>query len=76
VRGTDPEQNAGAVARKLAARRGFGGGHRMLAAAQIPLLPEERDDPERRRRLVERLIQRFLRATGAPNGNGQRLCSE
>jgi nanoRNase/pAp phosphatase (c-di-AMP/oligoRNAs hydrolase) len=76
VRSTDPEHNAGAVARKLAARRGFGGGHRMLAAAQIPLLPEEIADPARLRRFVERLIQRFLRATGAANSTGQHLCVE
>ena len=75
LRSVERELNAGLVARKLAGRRGFGGGHHMLAAVQIPLLPEEVADPHRVSRLVSRLSKRFLRLTGQGDEPGRPLCS-
>ena len=74
LRSVDRELNAGLVARKLAGRRGFGGGHHMLAAAQIPLQPEEIADPQRVSRLVSRLSRRFLLLTGQGDEPGRPLC--
>jgi nanoRNase/pAp phosphatase (c-di-AMP/oligoRNAs hydrolase) len=75
LRATERELDAGLVARKLAGRRGFGGGHHMLAAVQIPLRIEEQEDPKLQRRLARRLVRRFLRITGAPSDNGEPLCN-
>jgi len=75
LRSTERELNAGHVARRLAGRRGFGGGHHMLAAIQIPLRPEEASDPQRLARLVGRLTRRLLRLTGADGEPGQPLCA-
>ena len=44
-------------------RRGFGGGHQSLAAAQIPL-PANATGERAIRRTVNGLIKRFLKATG------------
>ena len=76
LRSTDREHNAGAVARKLAGTRGFGGGHHMLAAIQIPLTPEEIAEPVRLNRLVARLTRHFVRATGPPSNGGLPLCGD
>jgi len=73
LRTSDREPAAGAVARQLAGRRGFGGGHQALAAAQIPLKPSELSDPGLRR-LRTRLVRRFLRVTGPPDPPGEPLC--
>jgi nanoRNase/pAp phosphatase (c-di-AMP/oligoRNAs hydrolase) len=44
LRTTDRTRHAGRIARNLAGRRGFGGGHQALAAAQIPLSePNDKD---------------------------------
>ncbi len=64
LRATERELNAGQVAKRLAGRRGFGGGHHTLAAAQIPLAPEVAADDRQLDRHAGRLIARFLRATG------------
>ncbi len=74
LRTSDREPAAGAVARRLAGRRGFGGGHQALAAAQIPLRPTELE-PSQRRRLVRRLTRRFLLATGAAEQPPAPLCT-
>ncbi len=73
LRTLDRERHAGTVARRLAGRRGFGGGHQALAAAQIPLQPNELGAKERRR-FTRRLIKRFLSATGAADEPGLPLC--
>lgn len=62
LRTIDRERHAGKIARNLAGRVGFGGGHQTLAAAQIPL--PNGGDPQRTARLVAALARRFLRATG------------
>ncbi len=66
LRTSDREGSAGRVARQLAGSRGHGGGHQALAAAQIPLQPAEQTE-EGRRKLIDRLTRRFLRATGSEN---------
>jgi nanoRNase/pAp phosphatase (c-di-AMP/oligoRNAs hydrolase) len=73
LRTVDRERNAGAVARRLAGRRGFGGGHQTLAAAQIPLQPKELVQ-KGLRRFTGHLIKRFLAATGPADEPGQPLC--
>lgn len=73
LRTTDRERNAGHIARNLGGRRGFGGGHQALAAAQIPLAPDQQD-PRQVRRVVRTLIKRFLRATGSSRDPGRPLC--
>jgi len=75
LRTSDREGNAGRVAHRMAGRRGFGGGHQALAGLQLPLQPQERD-PERVQQLTNRLVQRFLRATGGPSGNPEPLCTD
>ena len=73
LRTTDRTRNAGHVARNLGGRRGFGGGHQALAAAQIPLPPGNNGDRQIRK-LVRDLTQRFLKATGNPKERGKPLC--
>lgn len=73
LRGNDRERHAGHIARNLGGRRGFGGGHQALAAAQIPLTPEQLQ-PGQVRRVVRAVIKRFLRATGSPRDPGRPLC--
>jgi nanoRNase/pAp phosphatase (c-di-AMP/oligoRNAs hydrolase) len=74
LRTTERDQHAGRIARNLAGKRGFGGGHQALAAAQIPL--DGPNDGERQiRKTVRGLTKRFLRATGNPNEPGKKLCS-
>lgn len=72
LRTTDTERKAGTIARNLAGRKGFGGGHQTLAAAQIPL-PESALEPMGLRSFVDRLRRRFLRATGTSGGEGEAL---
>jgi len=69
------ELHAGAVARRLAGRRGHGGGHQALAAAQIPLRNGEREGSPALGRLLETLVTRFLRATGNGTAPAEPLCS-
>lgn len=73
LRTTDREHHAGKIARNLAGRRGFGGGHQSLAAAQIPLA--NGGGPGRAERMVRGLVHRFLRATGGA-APGEPLCAE
>jgi len=73
LRTGDSELNAGHVARRLAGRHGYGGGHHTLAAVQIPLPPEESDGAALERRIA-RTIARFLRATGSWREEGEPLC--
>jgi nanoRNase/pAp phosphatase (c-di-AMP/oligoRNAs hydrolase) len=73
LRTTDRDRHAGRIARNLAGRKGFGGGHQALAAAQIPLSAS--DDGDRQiRKMVGDLTKRFLRATGNRKEPGKRLC--
>jgi len=70
LRTSDGSADAGKVARRIAGRKGSGGGHNMLAAARIPLNKETRKE----RTELERLsIKRFLQATGAASANPTRL---
>lgn len=72
LRTIDRERHAGHVARNLGGRRGFGGGHQALAAAQIPL--SSRTNGERHTRtLVRGIVKRFLKATGNPDEAGEPL---
>jgi nanoRNase/pAp phosphatase (c-di-AMP/oligoRNAs hydrolase) len=73
LRSTARDPHAGKIARNLAGRRGHGGGHQTLAAAQIPLPPNVADERQRER-LVKALIGRFLRATGGVTSEVQPLC--
>jgi nanoRNase/pAp phosphatase (c-di-AMP/oligoRNAs hydrolase) len=67
------EGHAGHVARNLGGRRGFGGGHQALAAAQIPLAGANNRQAQTRA-LVRSLTRRFLKATGIPGEPGEPLC--
>jgi len=73
IRSNDRQKNAGTVARNLGGRRGFGGGHQTLAAAQIPLPIEVNKGPQVKR-MVHGLTKRFLKATGNPTDLGEPLC--
>jgi len=73
LRTIDRERHAGRIARNLAGRRGFGGGHQALAAAQIPL--NGANNELQIRQMVQDLTKRFLRATGNRNAKGQKLCT-
>lgn len=72
LRTSDREGDAGKVARNLGGRRGFGGGHQALAAAQIPL--PNGDDRRAARGIARGLTRRFLKATGGAVP-GTPLCS-
>ena len=70
VRTTDASGDAGAVARRLAGRKGTGGGHRAMGGGQIPLAGET--GVERRR--VERAVTgRFLRILDAAERQPRKL---
>ena len=73
LRTTDRERHAGHIARNLGGRRGFGGGHQALAAAQIPL-PINTNGKRRVQSLVRGLTKRFLKATGNQAEPGEPLC--
>jgi len=64
--------NAGRIARNLGGRRGFGGGHGALAAAQIPI--PDGYGKRQTRTMINGLVKRFLKATGNVNGRGKSLC--
>jgi nanoRNase/pAp phosphatase (c-di-AMP/oligoRNAs hydrolase) len=72
LRTVDRDAEAGKVARNLGGRRGFGGGHQSLAAAQIPVAANASSD-RAIRRTVNGLIKRFLKATGNPKDEGEPL---
>jgi len=72
LRTSTRDGNAGKIARNLGGRRGVGGGHQALAAAQIPI-----PDGNGKRAidsLVKSLVKRFLKATGNPTEPGVPLC--
>jgi len=73
LRTIDRDRHAGRIARNLAGRRGFGGGHQALAAAQIPLNGSN-SEPQIRK-MVRDLTRRFIRATGNRSATGERLCT-
>jgi nanoRNase/pAp phosphatase (c-di-AMP/oligoRNAs hydrolase) len=74
LRSTERDRHAGKIARNLGGRRGFGGGHHTLAAAQIPL-PLEISGGRRLRRMVKGLTKRFLKATGGEDDPAESLCT-
>jgi nanoRNase/pAp phosphatase (c-di-AMP/oligoRNAs hydrolase) len=74
LRTTDRDRHAGRIARNLAGRRGFGGGHQALAAAQIPLNGPNNSDRQVRQ-MIRDLTKRFLRATGRRNVTGNSVSS-
>jgi len=73
LRTSERDGNAGRIARNLGGRRGFGGGHGTLAAAQIPI-PNGRSKRDVRK-MVNGLTKRFLKATGGIGEKGSPLCS-
>ncbi len=73
VRTSQRELAAGTVARRLAGRRGFGGGHQAMAGVQIRLRPAEMRG-EGHRRLSRSIVTRFLKATGDPSEPAEPLC--
>jgi nanoRNase/pAp phosphatase (c-di-AMP/oligoRNAs hydrolase) len=74
LRTIDRDRHAGRIARNLAGRRGFGGGHQALAAAQVPVNGSANLD-RKLRSMIRGLTRRFLRATGNPDEPGEKLCS-
>jgi nanoRNase/pAp phosphatase (c-di-AMP/oligoRNAs hydrolase) len=74
LRTFDREADAGKIARHLGGRRGFGGGHQSLAAAQIPLPPGAGSGPEIRR-MVRGLVRRFIKMTGGRGDPPEPLCN-
>lgn len=72
LRTSEPGANAGVVARKVAGPQGSGGGHRALAAGQVPLKQENSSDTKK---TFDLLLKRFLRAVGEGKyiGKGERL---
>jgi nanoRNase/pAp phosphatase (c-di-AMP/oligoRNAs hydrolase) len=72
LRTDERERNAGRIARNLGGRRGFGGGHQALAAAQIPI--PNGHDQKKTAAMVRSLTTRFLRATGGATEAGTKLC--
>jgi nanoRNase/pAp phosphatase (c-di-AMP/oligoRNAs hydrolase) len=73
LRTTDRDRHAGRIARNLGGRRGFGGGHQALAAAQIPL-PAKNAGNRQTKALIRGITKRYLKATGNPNEAGEPLC--
>jgi nanoRNase/pAp phosphatase (c-di-AMP/oligoRNAs hydrolase) len=73
LRTSDREPAAGTIARRLAGKRGYGGGHQALAGAQIPLPPSHRAEPGRSR-FIRGIIRRFLKATGSAGEPAEPLC--
>lgn len=74
LRTSEREGNAGKIARNLGGRRGFGGGHQALAAAQIPI-----PNGQGRRQIktmINGLTRRFLKATGGVGEKGSPLCQK
>ncbi len=74
LRTSERDGNAGKIARNLGGRRGFGGGHQALAAAQIPI-PNGRTKREVKT-MIKSLTRRFLKATGGARTRGRRCADE
>jgi nanoRNase/pAp phosphatase (c-di-AMP/oligoRNAs hydrolase) len=74
LRTIDRERNAGKIARNLGGRRGFGGGHQALAAAQIPI-PNGKGKRQINT-MIRGLTKRFLKATGGAADKGSSLCGK
>ncbi len=74
LRTSGRELAAGTVARRLAGKRGFGGGHQALAGAQIPLTPARLSGPGQQR-FIAAIVTRFLKATGGFGAPAEPLCS-
>jgi nanoRNase/pAp phosphatase (c-di-AMP/oligoRNAs hydrolase) len=74
LRTSERDGNAGRIARNLGGRRGFGGGHGALAAAQIPI-PNGRIKREVKA-MIKSLTRRFLKATGGAKTKGSPLCGK
>lgn len=72
LRTMNRDGNAGRIARNLGGRRGYGGGHQALAAAQIPL--PAGITAAKTNATIRGLTTRFLRATGSATEVGVRLC--
>jgi nanoRNase/pAp phosphatase (c-di-AMP/oligoRNAs hydrolase) len=73
LRTSHRDGNAGKIARNLGGRRGFGGGHQALAAAQIPT--PNGTGKRKQRAMVRDLTKRFLKATGGVEP-GEPLCHD
>jgi len=76
IRSSERGANAGAVARRVAGRKGFGGGHQALAAVQLPLKPADVTDPRKLAVIEARITRSFLRATKADGFPGVFLCDK
>jgi len=72
LRTSERDGNAGKIARNLGGRRGFGGGHQALAAAQIPI--PGANGKRQAKTMINGLTKRFLKATGSATEKGARLC--
>jgi nanoRNase/pAp phosphatase (c-di-AMP/oligoRNAs hydrolase) len=73
LRTDDRDGNAGKIARNLGGRRGFGGGHQALAAAQIPV--PDNGGKRKLKAMIRDLTKRFLKATGGITA-GEPLCCD
>lgn len=71
LRTTDNTGDAGRIAKRLAGRKGTGGGHQMMAGGQIPL--DNPDDEDACRKTVETLHRRFLRFLNADRDEAEAL---
>jgi nanoRNase/pAp phosphatase (c-di-AMP/oligoRNAs hydrolase) len=76
LRTLEREGNAGRIARNLGGRKGYGGGHHALAAAQIPIPTTNGNGITKKSidAMVRGLTKRFLKATGDAETRGSRLC--
>jgi nanoRNase/pAp phosphatase (c-di-AMP/oligoRNAs hydrolase) len=72
IRTLDGEPRADDVAKKIASRIGTGGGHAMLAGAQIHV---KKDTARGRKELAAKVSARFLKAIGSSGKSGSRLVS-
>jgi nanoRNase/pAp phosphatase (c-di-AMP/oligoRNAs hydrolase) len=72
LRTSDRDRHAGKIARNLGGRRGYGGGHQALAAAQIPI--PEGNGKRRTAAMIKGLTKRFLKATGNAAEAATPLC--
>jgi nanoRNase/pAp phosphatase (c-di-AMP/oligoRNAs hydrolase) len=62
LRTTDTQADSGQIMRRVAGRRGTGGGHRTLAGGQIPISGLSREEIARQEK---DLVTRFLQQVGA-----------
>ena len=70
VRTSEPDADAGRVARRIVGRKGCGGGHGAMAAGWIPLKGTTASE---RNRISRTIVKRFLRAIGTPDATGRKL---